>query len=195
MKRCGIRYLIYSDSYRYRGRVGLLGHLVNALKCPGLRFSVALRASHEFSHGLGRVTLYPFARLLHNHYRIKYHIDIPPNTDIGPGLYIGHLGDVVVNGKVRIGRNCNLSPWVVIGAANRGKRRGVPTIGNNVYIAPGAKLVGNITIGDNVAIGANAVVLDDLPDNAVAAGNPATVLSYGGVEGYIDFTDYDSSSD
>ena len=195
MKRNGIRYLIYTDSYRYRGPVGLAGHLINILKCPGLRFSIALRASHGFSRGTGRFTLYPLARLLHNHCRIKYHIDIPPNTDIGPGLYIGHLGDVVVNGRVRIGKNCNLSPGVVIGAANRGKRRGVPTIGDNVYIAPGAKLVGNITIGDNVAIGANAVVINDLPNNAVAAGNPAQVLSYEGVGGYIDFTDYDSSSD
>ena len=194
MKPKSIRYLICADSYRYGGKRGVLSLVGNALKYPGVSFSIYLRASHGLGRNpLGKITLYPFARLLLNHCRIKYHIDIPHVTDIGPGLYIGHLGDVVVNGAARIGKNCNLSPGVVIGAANRGSRKGVPVIGDNVYIAPGAKIIGNITVGNNVAIGANAVVLDDLPDNAVAAGNPAKVMSLNGVEGYIEFTDYDSS--
>lgn len=78
----------------------------------------------------------------------------------------------MVNHRVRIGRNCNISHGVTLGQANRGRRTGVPVIGDGVYIGPGAKVVGAVTVGDNVAIGANCVVVDDVPDNAVVAGVP-----------------------
>ena len=71
-----------------------------------------------------------------------------------------------------IGEDCNLSQSVTIGVDGDGDRRGVPIIGNDVYIAPGARVIGRIRIGNNVKIGANAVVHRDIPDNAVVALDP-----------------------
>lgn len=115
-------------------------------------------------------------------------IQIPSSTKIGSGFYIGHFGTIVINGKVVIGKNVNISPGVNIGRANRGNREGTAIIGDNVYIAPGVKIVGKVSIGNNVAIGANAVVTNDIPDNAVAVGIPAKVISFDGSDGYINRT-------
>ncbi len=67
----------------------------------------------------------------------------------------------------------------------------MPVIGDNVYIGSGAKIIGSVNVGNNVAIGANAVLTKDVPDNAVVVGVPAKVISYKGSMGYIDRTDYD----
>jgi len=123
-------------------------------------------------------------------YRYRYGISIPSNTQIGEGFYIGHFGGIVVNQDCLIGKNCNISQGVTLGQANRGKNKGTPTIGNNVYIGPGVKVVGKVRIGNNVAIGANSVVTKDMPDNSVVAGVPAKVISDGGVSGYISHIDY-----
>lgn len=122
------------------------------------------------------------------HLSFKSGIQIPYNTNIGKGFYIGHFGTIVVNGEAKIGDNVNISPGVNIGQANRGHNKGVPTIGNEVYIGPGAKIVGAVKIGNNVAIGANAVVTNDIPDNACVAGVPAKILSYDGAKGYVNRT-------
>ena len=103
---------------------------------------------------------------------------------VGPGLYIGHGGKVVVHPEAVLGRDCNLSTGVVIGQAGRGDLRGVPTIGDRVYIAPGATIIGHIRIGDDAAVGANAVVTKDVPPMGVAVGIPARVIS---MEGSGDF--------
>ena len=124
------------------------------------------------------------------HYKYKLGIDIPLSTHIGSGFYIGHFGGIVVNGRSQIGDNVNLSPGVILGRSNRGDNKGFPVICNNVYIGPGVKIVGAVRIGNNVAIGANSVVVKDIPDNAVAAGVPAKVLSLQGAQGYVNKTDY-----
>jgi serine O-acetyltransferase len=95
-----------------------------------------------------------------------------------------------VHGDAVIGRDCNLSHGVTLGQANRGPRAGAPVVGDRVYIGPGAKLIGAVKVGCDVAIGANAVVTHDLPDKAVAVGIPAKVISYEGSAGYISRTDY-----
>jgi len=138
-----------------------------------------------------KVTLYPIVRLLYGHYTFKYGISISPTTPIGSGLYIAHFGGIVVNTDASIGKNCNLSHGITIAQTNRGKRKGVPVIGDNVYIGPGAKIIGRITVGNNVAIGANCVVTRDVPDNAVVVGIPARIISYAGSEGYVNRTDYE----
>lgn len=115
----------------------------------------------------------------------KYGIQIPVSCKIGEGFFIGHWGTIVINSGVNIGKNVNISQGVTIGQLNRGKRMGCPIVGNEVYIGPGAKVLGNITIGNNVAIGANAVVLEDVPDNACVAGVPAKIVSMNGAEGYV----------
>lgn len=91
----------------------------------------------------------------------------------------------MINSQAKIGDNCNISQDVTIGKINRGEKKGAPVIGNRVYIAPGVKIVGNVKIGDDVAIGANAVVTRDLPNKAVAVGVPAKIISHEGSAGYI----------
>jgi serine O-acetyltransferase len=114
-------------------------------------------------------------------------IQISPDVDIGPGLYIGHFGEICIGGPTKIGKFCNLSQGNTIGVAGRGDKRGIPELGDFVYVAPGAKVIGKIKIGDYVAIGANAVVTKDVPDNAVVAGVPAKVISFKSSRDFIEF--------
>ena len=184
-------YLIRSDLWRYAGRAGLLTFLKSLLLGVGFKYSFWMRLDGYFS-GKSKFWLMPkiLTKLILHHYMFKFGISIAGMTDIGPGFYIGHFSNIVISPYARIGANCNISQGCTIGRSNRGKRKGTPTLGDNVYIGPGAKLFGNITIGNNVAIGANAVVNKDVPDNAVVAGIPAEVISYGGSEGMVNKTDY-----
>lgn len=134
---------------------------------------------------------FPIAWLINRHQQIRFGIGISYKTSIGPGLYIGHEGGIVVSELAVIGKNCNLSHQVTIGVSRRGQRAGVPVIGDNVYIGPGAKLFGAIVVGDNAAIGANCVVTRDVPENGVVVGVPGQVISYEGSQGYINNTEYD----
>jgi len=109
-------------------------------------------------------------------------IQIPLGTKISRGLYLPHYGLTVVHQKTIIGEHCNIGQGVTIGIAGRGEKKGVPEIGNYVYIAPGAKIIGKIKVGNNVMVGANAVVTKDVPDHAVVAGIPARIISYKGWE-------------
>lgn len=102
---------------------------------------------------------------------IKLGFSIPPNV-FGPGLAIVHYGSIVINVKTKIGANCRIHSCTNIGASGGSKE--APVIGDNVYIAPGAKIYGNIKIPDNTAIGANAVVNKSIDvESMFIAGNPA----------------------
>ncbi len=92
-----------------------------------------------------------------------------------------------MNERVSIGKNCNLSHGVTIGQRNRGKHKGCPTIGNMVYLGSGSCILGGISIGSNVAVGAHAVVVCDVSDNEVVAGNPARKISEAGSNGYVNW--------
>ncbi|MGG0413123.1 serine O-acetyltransferase [Peribacillus simplex] len=109
-------------------------------------------------------------------YRYKYGIDLPPEASIGKGFYIGHFGGIFINGNAVLGDGCNISQDVTIGYHNGGS----PKIGSGVYFAPGSKVFGPITIGNNVAIGANSVVNKTVPDNAIVVGIPGEVKSLNG---------------
>jgi len=123
--------------------------------------------------------------------RYKLGISISPGTQIGSGFYIGHFGAIVVHPRSVIGKNCNISHGVTLGQANRGRNKGYPKLGDNVYIGPGAKIVGAVVIGNNVAIGANCVVTKNIPDDSVVVGIPGRVISQEGSIGYINRTDYE----
>lgn len=117
-----------------------------------------------------------FWAMLHAHYGIKLGWDIPINT-FGPGLKINHYGLIVVNGNARIGAFCDIHQGVNIGQHGP-NQDDVPTIGDNVWIGPGAKIFGNITIASRVAIGANAVVNKSFTEeNITIAGIPAKKIS------------------
>jgi serine acetyltransferase len=108
----------------------------------------------------------------------RWGYDIHLDARIGPGLYLtGHPGGIVVAPGVIAGRNLTLRHGVTIGETGRGE---VPRLGDGVYVAAGAKILGPITIGSNVAVGANAVVTKDVPDDAIVAGVPAKVISFDG---------------
>jgi serine O-acetyltransferase len=112
--------------------------------------------------------------LIHNRLSNKYFIQIPRQTRIGYGLYIGHHICIVVSPSAKIGNNVNLSQFTTIGS-NHGK---AATIGNNVYIGPNVCIVEDVSIGNNCSIGAGSVVTKDIQENATVAGVPAKVLSY-----------------
>lgn len=104
---------------------------------------------------------------------------IPGTVSIGEGTRIEHHGiGCVFHGKTVIGKNCKIFQNVTIGArwSKSGIKDGVPTIGDNVQIGAGAVILGKITIGSNSSIGANAVVLSDVPDNCIAIGVPAKII-------------------
>lgn len=148
------------------------------------RFQRLLRKLEYYTNCKKSFFYKPYVLIL----KFKFHklsrilgFDIPINV-FGPGLSIAHRGTIVVNGKARIGANCRIHACVNIGTGNDRDQK-VPTIGNNIYIGPGAKIFGEIVIGDNTAIGANAVVNKSFPEgNMTIAGIPARKISNKGTE-------------
>jgi len=109
------------------------------------------------------------------------HIDLPYNTKVGYGLYLGHAIDMVVNGGTIIGNNCNLSQFL-----NIGTNHNTPAIiGDNVYIGPMVCIVEDVAIGSNATIGAGSVVVKSIPANSTAVGVPAKVVNYNNPSRYI----------
>jgi serine O-acetyltransferase len=101
-------------------------------------------------------------------------IELPCEAEIGKNFVIDHFGGIIISGYAKFGDNCRIRNGVVVGL-RRVDDPCAPIIGNNVDIGAGAKLLGPIRIGDNVLIGANAVVLQDVPSNSIAVGVPAIV--------------------
>lgn len=113
-------------------------------------------------------------------------LEISATDQFGGGIYIGHAYNITINPKARIGRNCNIHKGVVIGQTNRGKHKGVPTIGNEVWIGINAAIVGGITIGDDVLIAPNSYVNVDVPSHSVVLGNPCIIKHRDwATEGYV----------
>lgn len=112
-------------------------------------------------------------------------ISIPASAKIGHSFYIAHFGGIILNSNTAIGNDCNISQGVTIGVSGLGEKRGVPIIGNNVYIAANCVVAGKITIGDNTLIGACSLVNADVAENSVVLGVPAAVISEKGSNGYI----------
>ena len=101
-------------------------------------------------------------------------IELPCEVEIGRNFVIDHFGGIVVSGYAKFGDDCRIRPGVVVGLA-RVDDPCAPVIGNHVDIGTGAKLLGRIRIGNNVLIGANAVVVTDVPDDSIAVGVPAAI--------------------
>ena len=140
-----------------------------------LRFQLRLRKI-EYLHNVKRHN--PFCRLwlvclevINHRLATRLGLSIPKNV-FGPGLCIVHYGTIVVSPYAKVGAWCRIHPSTSIGEYN-----GAPTIGDFVYIGPGAKLFGAITIGNNVLVGANAVVNKSFGDNIAIAGAPARIIS------------------
>ncbi len=110
--------------------------------------------------------------------RTMFGVSIGNAVEIAPGLMLPH-GHVVIDGRTKIGRHCQINPWVTIGLSNS-RKLGFsvdgPTIGDEVHIGTGAKILGPLTIGDHVRIGANSVVIHDVPANVTVVGAPARIV-------------------
>lgn len=105
----------------------------------------------------------------------KTGINADLNKNIGKGLIIGHWGTIVINSEAKFGEQIMLTHNVTIGRDIRGKRAGVPTLGNRVCVRTGSTIVGGITIGDDVLIAPNTFVNFDVPPHSIVIGNPATI--------------------
>lgn len=166
------------DTYHYFGESSIkLGRLVGDF---GYRYIFYLRMCQA---GGIRKLLFTLPR---KHLSRRCGLEISPSTQIGEGFYIGHPYGITVNGAAKLGRNVNIHKGCTIGQENRGKRKGVPTIGNCVYLGINSTIVGGITIGDDVFIASNTFVNQDIPDHSIVVGNPCRVIErQGATEGYI----------
>jgi serine O-acetyltransferase len=113
-------------------------------------------------------------KVLYKVIQIVTGIELPCEATVGRNFVIDHFGGIIVSGYTVFGDDCRIRNGVTIGLRHVDDKR-APTIGNNVDIGAGAKLLGPIRIGDNVVVGANAVVLCDVPANSIAVGVPAVV--------------------
>jgi serine O-acetyltransferase len=118
-----------------------------------------------------------FITLIYRSLSILLGIHISIDCTIAPGIYIGHPGCIFI-GATKLGKYCNISHEVTIGIGKLQSNTAIPIIGDYVYIGPGAKLFGDITIGNNVSIGANAVVSKTIPNGAIVMGNPGRIVGY-----------------
>jgi serine O-acetyltransferase len=160
---------IKSDLMRYYGKFDCYTFLKALLRDRTFRFQCIFRLC---SRGGGIAKKIGF--ILWKLNRTKQIIQLPKETQVGYGLYIGHGGPIIINPTTVIGNNCNLSQFTTIGS-NEGL---AAVIGDNTYIGPNVCIVENVIIGNNVTIGAGSVVTKDIPDNATAVGNYAKVINY-----------------
>lgn len=146
----------------------------------GYKYVTWLRITNRLYTSRHKRLLFPLfviARLKLKHLAYKYSFDISYKAKIGQGFQIAHYGYIVIPGSTVIGDNCRVRPGVVIGKRDINDYTGRGSvIGSNVEFGVGSKVMGPVTIGDNVIIGANAVVTRDVPSNSVVAGIPARVI-------------------
>src|SRR3989338_5817217 len=136
--------------------------------------------------------IYLFLRLKYKELSVKLGFTIPENV-FGPGLAIVHYGTIVVNQNVKVGANCRIHVGTNIGAS--GGTNKAPQIGDNVYIAPGAKIFGDIRIPNNCAIGANSVVTKSFEEEGMMiAGIPAKIIKPIAIEQIIKHIEHNSVS-
>ncbi len=112
-------------------------------------------------------------------------ISLPSRATVGPGLYIAHFGPTLIHHDAVIGSDCTIMQGVTIGMSGRGDKRGVPTIGNRVYLGVNAVIVGNIAIGDDALVSPCSLVSRDVAPHTTVMGVPATVVNSHGSGGYI----------
>lgn len=160
-------------------------NLLEVLLCyPGLHAIIFHRIAHFFY----RRRLFLIARLISHLSRFLTQIEIHPGAKIGEGLFIDHGAGVVIGETTEIGDNVTIYQGVTLGGTGKEKGKRHPTIGNNVVISTGAKILGSITVGDNSKIGAGSVVLKNVPPNSTVVGVPGRVVVRDGqrVNGAID---------
>lgn len=151
---------------------------LEAVLCyPGLHAIWLHRIAHHF-YNKGWVVL---PRMLNTFSRFLTGIDIHPGAKLGPGLFIDHGMGLVIGETAELGSNVTLYQGVTLGGTGKKKGKRHPTIGNNVVISSGAKVLGSFTVGDNSKIGSGSVVLKEVPPNSVVVGIPGRIVAKDGV--------------
>lgn len=146
------------------------------LTYSGLHAIIMYRAAHWFH----TKRLYTVARCISQFARFLTGIEIHPGAKIGKGFFIDHGSGVVIGETTEIGDNCLLYQGVTLGGTGKDKGKRHPTLGNNVMVGSGARVLGPIKVGDNSKIAAGAVVLHEVPPNCTAVGVPARVVKRNG---------------
>lgn len=131
---------------------------------------------HRLAHGLYRIHLKLLARIISQFSRFFTGIEIHPAAEIAAGVFIDHGMGVVIGETAKVGAGTVLYHGVTLGGTGKEKGKRHPTVGENCVISAGAKVLGNITVGDYAKIGAGAVVLCDVPSYATAVGVPARII-------------------
>ena len=137
--------------------------------------SIPVLIFYRIAHGLYKIKLFFLARLISQLGRFFTGIEIHPGAKIGKGLFIDHGMGVVIGETAEIGDNVTIYHGVTLGGTGKDKGKRHPTIGNDVIIGCGAKILGPISIGDGAKIGANSVVLKNVPKGKTAVGIPAVI--------------------
>lgn len=165
--------LLNSDWQTARERNPSIGNRLEVLLCyPGFHALIL----HRGAHWLYRHNLSLLARLISTLNRFLTGIDIHPGAMIGERVFIAHGFGVVIGETAIVGDGTLIYQGVTLGGTGKEKGKRHPTLGKNVVVGPGAKVLGNIEIGDNVCIGTESVVLRDIPENSLAIGIPARIV-------------------
>ncbi len=135
---------------------------------------------YRIAHIFYKKKLFFVARLISQFARFLTGIEIHPGATIGKGLLIDHGSGVVIGETAEIGDNCLLYQGVTLGGTGKEHGKRHPTLGNNVMVGSGAKILGPFKVGDNAKIAANAVVLEEVPPNSTAVGVPARIVKQDG---------------
>jgi serine O-acetyltransferase len=146
---------------------------------------------HRLAHSLWTKSLYLLARLISHANRFLTGIEIHPGARIGPGFFIDHGMGVVIGETAEIGENCTLYHGVTLGGTSLKKEKRHPTLGKNVVVGAGAKILGPFTVGDNAMVGAGSVVIRSVPPNSTVVGVPAKVVFQKGRQRDVEKVDLD----
>ncbi|MFR3657257.1 MAG: serine O-acetyltransferase [Gallintestinimicrobium sp.] len=180
-----LKELVLADLYRYEGKTDTKSFLHAYATYEGFKFSVWLRmCSVARKKKLTKIFILPICRMIYRHYKYKYGYDIPYAIEIGPGLQIFHIGGIVFS-PAKCGKNITLSQNTTVGMTIHNGKKQYPVLQDNIYIAPGAIIIGDITVGSDVAIGSNSVLTKSVEDYSVVVGIPGKVISKKGSREYV----------
>jgi len=136
--------------------------------------------NHRIAHFLFKHKLFYLARLVSQISRFFTGIEIHPGATIGKRLFIDHGSGVVIGETTEIGDDCTIFQGVTLGGTGKDHGKRHPTLGNNISVGSGSRILGPVHIGDNAKIAANAVVLNDVPNDSTVVGIPAEIVRIGG---------------
>lgn len=184
---------IKQDAKRYckKQRINIIDLIILYIRHFSFRIILQIRLYHYIKNNKSllikgiRPFLLLIIKIISKYSQRTTGILISLDQEISGGLKFEHYGGIVINCR-HIGKHCTIFQNVTIGYAGRPGKGGSPTIGDNVVIGAGAVIVGPIKIGNNVFIGANACIFNDIPDNAVVGAAPGNIISFKGTKGYFE---------